>query len=36
MTMPDERARALRFAGEMLRELQHNPDVPEAIRREAR
>ena len=36
MTMPDERARALRFAGEMLRELQRNPDVPEAIRREAR
>lgn len=36
MTMPDERARALRFAGEMLRELQRNPDVPESIRREAR
>jgi hypothetical protein len=36
MTMPDERARALRFAGEMLREIQRNPDVPEAIRREAR
>jgi hypothetical protein len=36
MTMPDERARALRFASEMLREIQRNPDVPEAIRREAR
>lgn len=36
MTMPDERARALRFAGEVLRDLQRNPDVPENIRREAR
>lgn len=36
MTMPHERARALRFAGEMLRELQRNPDVPESIRQEAR
>lgn len=36
MTMPHERARALRFAGEVLRDLQRNPDVPENIRREAR
>ena len=36
MTMPHERARALRFAGEMLREIQRNPDVPESIRQEAR
>ncbi len=36
MTMPHERARALRFAGEMLRELQRNPDIPESIRQEAR
>lgn len=36
MTMPCERARALRFAGEVLRDLQRNPDVPENIRREAR
>lgn len=36
MTMPHERARALRFAGEVLRDLQFNLDVPENIRREAR
>lgn len=34
--MPDERACALSFAGEMLRELQRIPDVPESIRHEAR
>jgi hypothetical protein len=36
MTMPHERARALRFAGEVLRDLQLNPDVPESVKREAR
>lgn len=36
MTMPDERARALRFAGELLRELLTHADVPESIKREAR
>ena len=36
MTMPDERARALRFAGELLRELLTHPDVHESIKQEAR
>lgn len=36
MTMPDERARALRFARELLRELLTHPDVPESIKLEAR
>lgn len=36
MTMPDERARALRFAGEMLREMLIRPDVPQDLRQQAR
>lgn len=36
MTMPDERARALRWAGELLNELQSNPAVPQDIRSRAR
>jgi hypothetical protein len=36
MTMPDERARALRFAGEVLRDLLTNPDVPASVKQEAR
>lgn len=36
MTMPDERARALRWAGELLSELQSSPDVPQDIRSRAR
>lgn len=35
MTMPDERSRALRFAGEILREMQSRPDVPEDLRQRA-
>ena len=35
MTMPDERSRALRFAGEILREMQFRPDVPENLRQRA-
>lgn len=36
MTMPHERARALRFAGETLRDLLTNPDVPASVKHEAR
>lgn len=36
MTMPDERARALRFAGEILRDLQVRKDVPRDLRQQAR
>ena len=36
MTMPNERARALRFAGETLRDLLKNPDVPDSVKHEAR
>jgi hypothetical protein len=36
MTMPDERARALRFAGEILREMKSRKDVPEDLRQQAR
>jgi hypothetical protein len=36
MTMPDERTRALRFAGEVLRDLMMNPDVPASVKHEAR
>ena len=36
MTMPDERARALRFAGEVLQGLLTNPDVPASVKQEAR
>ena len=36
MTMPDERTRALRFAGEVLRDLMTNPDVPASVKQEAR
>lgn len=35
MTMPDERARALRFAGEILREMRSRADVPEDLRQQA-
>ena len=35
MTMPDERARALRFAGEILREMRLRPDVPDDLRQQA-
>lgn len=36
MTMPDERARALRFAGEILREMRSRLDVPDDLRQQAR
>ena len=36
MTMPDERSRALRFAGEILREMLTWDDVPEDLKRQAR
>jgi hypothetical protein len=39
MTMPDERTRALVWAGELLRELTRHdlmPDVPENVREQAR
>jgi len=36
MTMPDERARALRFAGEILREMRFRKDVPEDLKQQAR
>lgn len=36
MTLPDERARALRFAGEILRELRSRTDVPEDLKQQAR
>lgn len=36
MTMPHERTRALRFAGETLRDLLTNPDVPASVKQEAR
>lgn len=36
MTMPDERARALRFAGEILREMRSRQDVPEDLKQQAR
>jgi Tfp pilus assembly protein PilO len=35
MTMPDERARALKFAGELLYDLMDNPDVPASVKHEA-
>jgi hypothetical protein len=35
MTMPHERTRALRWAGEFLRELSISPAVSEALRHEA-
>lgn len=35
MTMPEERARALRFAGEILREMRSRPDVPDDLRQQA-
>lgn len=35
MTMPDERARALRFAGEILREMLAREDVPEDLKHQA-
>ena len=36
MTMADERARALRFAGEVLGEMLTRPDVPEDLKHQAR
>lgn len=36
MTMPDERARALRFAGEVMREMLTRPDVPDDLKQQAR
>lgn len=36
MTMPDERARALRFAGEILREMRSRLDVPDDLRQQAK
>lgn len=36
MTMPDERARALRFAGEVLREMLTRDDVPNDLKQQAR
>lgn len=35
MTMPSERARALRWAGEFLRELRTRSDVPEDLKHQA-
>ena len=34
MTMPDERARALRWAGELLREMLNDQAVPEGFRKQ--
>ena len=36
MTMPSERARALRWAGEFLREVRSSSEVPEQLREQAR
>jgi hypothetical protein len=36
MTMPDERARALRFAGEVLREMLTREDIPPDMKQQAR
>ncbi len=36
MTMPEERARALRFAGEVLREMLTREDVPADLKQQAR
>lgn len=36
MTMPEERARALRFAGEVLREMLIRADVPADLKLQAR
>jgi hypothetical protein len=36
MTMPNERTRALRFAGEVLQEMLKRPDVPEDLKFQAR
>jgi hypothetical protein len=36
MTMPEERARALRYVGEILREMRSRPDVPDDLRQQAR
>lgn len=36
MTMPDERARALRFAGEILREMRSRADVPQDLKQQAK
>lgn len=36
MTMPDERARDLRFAGEILREMRLRKDIPEDLKQQGR
>lgn len=36
MTMPDERSRALRFAGEILRDMLTRDDVPEDLKHQAK
>lgn len=36
MTMPNERARALRFAGELMRELMSREDVPADLKQQAK
>lgn len=36
MTMPEERSRALRFAGEILQEMLIRDDVPEDLKQQAR
>jgi len=36
MTMPDERARAQRFAGEVLREMLTREDIPPDMKQKAR
>jgi hypothetical protein len=36
MTTPDERARALRFAGEILREMRSRRDVPADLQQQAK
>lgn len=36
MTMPDERTRALRWAGEFLQEVLESPECPQALKQQAR
>jgi len=36
MTMPDERTRALRWAGEFLREVMESPECPPALKQQAK
>ncbi len=35
MTTPSERTRALRWAGELLSEMQNSPDIPDGFRQQA-